>query len=386
MTVKRRLLANFGAGTVCRAINIGIQIASVPVMLSHWGARVYGAWILLSTIPSYFAMSDIGFGNVAGNEMTMLVAGGKREEALDVFQSVGLFITAVSIFMAGLLGLGIWLLPLEKWLKNGVIGAHDARLIVEILCISSLLTLQEGLFQSSFRCVGKYALGTAAKSAVGLSAFAAVMVAVFFGASPLRVAVLTVAMNTLGTFALWWLLRHQIDWIRYGVQHARVATVRRLFWPAVSFMSFPISNILSLQGILMVIGHVFGPVGVVAFSTARTISRSVLQALAVINASFWPEISAAFGTGSIALVRKLHRASCQLSIFLCVGVTMVAAIFGNSVWKTWTLGKFQTDPVLLYILLLQMLIGAFWYSSSVVPAATNRHQGTASYRSSTFYH
>ena len=127
----------------------------------------------------------------------------------------------------------------------------------------------------------------------------------------------------------------------------------------------------------MVIGYVFGPVGVVVFSTARTISRSVLQALQLINASVWPEVSAAFGSGSLILVRKLHRRSCQFSILLCIATTVFAGIFGNQIWEAWTLGKFATDPVLLNILLLQMLIGSLWYTSLVVPIATNNHEGVA---------
>src|SRR4051812_26923185 len=116
-SVRRRLLANFGANSLSRVLNLVIQLVSVPVMLSHWGTRLYGEWILLSTIPSYFAMSDIGFGNVAANDMTILVAGGKQDQALTVFQSVNLLILTISlVFGAAFLG-GIWTLPLNKWLR-----------------------------------------------------------------------------------------------------------------------------------------------------------------------------------------------------------------------------------------------------------------------------
>jgi O-antigen/teichoic acid export membrane protein len=142
-------------------------------------------------------------------------------------------------------------------------------------------------------------------------------------------------------------------------------------------MSFPVGNVLSIQGILIVVGHVFGPLGVVVFSTARTISRSVFQALGLINNSVWPEISAAFGAGSLVLVRKLHRTSCQLAIVVCLGTTMLMAIFGDRVWGIWTLGKVHTDPLLLYILLLQMLLAVFWYTSAVVALAINKHEGIA---------
>jgi O-antigen/teichoic acid export membrane protein len=376
-SIRRRLLANAGATTIGKGLSVLIQIVSVPVLLHHWGTGLYGEWILLSSVPTYFAMSDIGFGNVAANEMTMLVAMGKRDEALDVFQSVSLFITSVSIAMSLLLTTVIWFVPIERWLQIHFLSFRDARLVLLILGVSVLLSLQEGLFQGCFRCVGKYPLGTTAKSIVQLCSFIGLVTAASFDASPLQVALVIVLINVAGTFGLWLLLRSQIEWLRYGIHHSRWSTIRRLVWPAVSFMSFPVSNMLNIQGILLLVGHIFGPVGVVTFSTARTISRSVLQAVQLINTSVWPEISTAFGAGSLKLVQKLHRRSCQISIVLCMSATLIVAVVGDRIWGAWTLGKFHTDPALLDILLVQMLVGSFWFTSSVVPAATNRHQGIA---------
>src|SRR3954454_17866012 len=95
-SVKRRLIAGFGAGTFGRLANVLIQVVGVPIFLLHWGTALYGEWLLLNTIPAYFALSDIGFGSVAGNEMTMLVAAGKKDEALTVFQSVWILTTVMS--------------------------------------------------------------------------------------------------------------------------------------------------------------------------------------------------------------------------------------------------------------------------------------------------
>ena len=42
-----------------------------------------------------------------------------------------------------------------------------------------------------------------------------------------------------------------------------------------------------------------------------------------------------------------------------------------------TAGKVPTDPVLLNIMLLQMVVSAFWFTSSVVPMAINQHERMA---------
>ncbi len=181
----------------------------------------------------------------------------------------------------------------------------------------------------------------------------------------------------VGVFALWILLRREVPWIRFGIRHAQWAVIRRLTGPALSFMSFPLVNALNLQGILVVIGYVMGPIAVVTFNTARTISRSAAQGMNLINNSIWPEMSAAFGMGAMDIARMLHRRACQISLLLCLGITLGVAFLGDWIWRVWTVGKVPTDPVLLNIMLLQMVVSAFWFTSSVVPMATNQHQRMA---------
>ena len=102
-SLKRRLIAGFGANTFSRLSTTLTQIFSVPVFLSHWGVHLYGEWILLNTIPSYLGLSDVGFGSVAGNEMTMLAAAEDFEQALVVFQSVWVLTTVITSLLGVLL-------------------------------------------------------------------------------------------------------------------------------------------------------------------------------------------------------------------------------------------------------------------------------------------
>ena len=376
-SVTRRLIAGFGANAFGRVATTFIQLCSVPVYLSHWGTSLYGEWLLLYSIPSYFLLSDIGFGTVAGNEMTMLVAAGNHQEAKAVFQSAWVLITAISISCMFLVLGSFWFLPFDRWFHLHLLTLRSARYAILLLTGTFLLALQETLFQSAFRCVGKYAYGTVAKSVLMVLSFAVVMMTIICGGQLTAVALALFLSNGLGTVVLWILLRHNIRWLRLGVEHASLGTIYRLASPAVSFMCFPMATALSLQGTLIVIGHVLGPVAVVVFSTARTISRSAYQAMQLVNTAVWPEMSVAFGQKDIRLARKLHRRSCQISVILCLCTICVITIFGNHLWRLWTVGRVATDSVLLNILLLQMFVAAFWFTSAVVPWAINKHQGVA---------
>ncbi len=83
---KRRLFVGFVTTLVGKAAGTLIQLVQVPVLFHYWGRTMFGVWG--SYGDAYVSrFSNTGFGSVAGNEMTMLMARGEQDEALGVFQS-----------------------------------------------------------------------------------------------------------------------------------------------------------------------------------------------------------------------------------------------------------------------------------------------------------
>ena len=375
--VRKRLAQGFGVNIFGRGVNTLIQLVSVPVFLKYWGVDLYGEWVLLNSVPNYFALTDVGFGSTAGNEMTMLVAAGKQEEALDVFQSVQLLTTGTSAVVGGAMLGAVWFLPFSRWLHLSHVSRHDTDVVILLLVFSVLLTLQEGLLQASFRCVAKYVYGTFLKNMVQLAAFVGVSGSVMLGAGVVRATEVYCGVNALGTLILFVELRRHVPWIRFGTQYARWATLKRLTGPSLSFMAFPLGNALNLQGMLILVGHLMGPLAVVIFSTARTVSRVAVQFMQMIGNAMWPEMSLAVGANDFSLARALHRRGCQFSIWASAVIVIGLAAAGPVAWRHWTVGEVKTDSVLLDIMLLQVLFTSLWMTSQVALAATNRHQRLA---------
>src|SRR6267154_6640505 len=168
-STRDRFLRGFGATAMGPLVTILAQIVSVPVFLHSWGPKLYGEWLILSAIPTYIAFSDVGFGNVAANDMTMRVASGDRDGALVTFQSTWLFVSITSLLVVLCFMSGAWMMPLGRWLNLSSTTPEDARLIVTILCAYSLLCLQADLTTAGFRCEGNYALGMLVKNLLRLT-------------------------------------------------------------------------------------------------------------------------------------------------------------------------------------------------------------------------
>jgi O-antigen/teichoic acid export membrane protein len=376
-STKRRLVLGFISNWISKMATTIVQLVQVPVFLHFWSVPLYGEWMIVTAIPSYLNVSNFGFGNVAGNEMTMMTARGDRDGALRVFQSCWWLITLICSACIVLLGLVLYFTPAARLLKLHAIDATDTKWIIFYLGCSVLLGQLEALLQSAYRCVGRYPYGSFVKSIFSLTAFGMMLIPVCLGGGARVTALVFASVNAVLTLVLCVMVRRDIPWIRYGWNYASVSEIRRLAAPAFAFMAFPIGNALNLQGTLMAVGYALGPTAVVIFGTARTVSRVALQLVQMVNNTFWPEMSSAFGTNDIGLTRTLHRRSCQLGLIIAIVIVAAMTTFGPWFLTHWTGGHVPPSRGLLSILLLVVVAYSLWSTSSTLLAAVNKHQKLA---------
>ncbi len=371
---RRRLILGFVSNWVSRLAGSVIQLIQVPVFLHFWPVSLYGDWLLVNAIPSYLSFSNIGFGSVAGNEMTMLMGRKDQDAALRVFQSCWWLIVLLCSVVTAIFATVLYFLPVARWLNLNVMTQSDAKWVIFFLGVAVLFGQLEQLLQSAYTCVGRYPYGSFLKSMMTLLAFVAMLLPVLLGYGVRATAIAFSVANALCTVYLCYTVRRDIPWIRYGWQHARLVEIRRLTAPAVAFMGFPIGNALNLQGTLLAVGHVLGSYDVVVFGTARTVSRIALQMVQMVNTTFWPELSSSFGAGNMALVRALHRRACQMA--LGIAVVLIATMMTVGPWflTHWTQHKVPPSPQLLFLLLLSVFFYSLWSTSSTLLVAINQHK------------
>lgn len=378
-STKRRLMLGFLSNWISKLGSTIVQLVQVPVFLHYWSVPLFGEWMIINSIPAYLSFSNIGFGSVAGNEMSILAAADDQEGALGVFQSCWWLIAILCGFTFLIVAGAIFFIPVSRLLHISAISETDSRWIILYLGAAVLFGQLEQLLQSAYRCVGRYPYGSFLKSVFSLAAFAGMIVAVLLGAQARTTALVYAAGNIAGTLLMCFLVRRDIPWIRYGWAHADFNTIRRLSGPALAFMGFPIGNALNLQGTLMAVGYALGPTDVVIFSTARTVSRVALQLVQMVNTTFWPELSLAYGAKNEQLLRTLHRRACQMALIIAFGVVFCMMSFGPWFLTHWTGGHVPPSRSLLSILLLVVILYSLWSTSSTLVAAINQHQKLAAY-------
>src|SRR5260370_9101256 len=94
----------------------------------------------------------------------------------------------------------------------------------------------------------------------------------------------------------------------------------------------------------------------------------------MVNTTFEPEMSIAYGAGNYPLTRTLLRRACQLALLVAVVIVLIMMTFGPWFLTHWTSGHVTPSRTLLSILLLLLLFYSLWSSTATLMSSTNHPQ------------
>lgn len=373
MALKKRILGSLGANLVNQALNFFIQIASVPIFLKSWGIETYGEWLLLSTIPAYLLLSDLGFCNIASNEMTIYVAENKKEKAIEVLQTTCVFLVFIAAVMLAIV-LVIDQLFLDRLSFFKTININEIRIIIYGFLTIVVIGLQYGLISAGYRCDGNNNIPIWINNAFRILEFIVLVILLKNDYGPVSVVISLVTIRLINYIFSTYILFIYSPWINFGIKYFKFARIKEMLIPSISYMSIPIGSIMKNQGLIMIVGIYLPTPLIVMFSTTRTLTNSCTQLMGIINYSLWPEYSIAYGKKNIALLSRLHTLSCSATFWISFCGVAFLSIFGVQIIKIWTLNQVNVDKFFFIIMLVIVLINSLWYSSSALLGATNNYQ------------
>ncbi|MGE0001229.1 MAG: glycosyltransferase [Fimbriimonadaceae bacterium] len=348
-------------------------VVSVPIFLNAWGSHLYGEWLLLSLIPVYLAISDLGFSTAAGVQMTVLVAQGDRPGALRLLQCTWTLITLISAAVCFLLVGLLHLFPITTLLDLTMLGRSEANGIAVLLILLVCASQQGGIIEAIYRCDGHYATGTLFLNLARFVEFVGGLGVVLAGGDPWHYAATLVVLRLAGYVVMWADLRKRVPWARPAWVMDRLSEAKPLLLPAVGFVATPLAYALSIQGILLAVGHVYSPTMVTVVSLHRTLARMVWQLAFMVSQTASVELSRALGPGDTERARRIYRLSWQAVLWSTSIASGLLLVFARQIFDTWVRSKVEFHPLLLAIFLLASVIGGLWGVSLVVPVSLNRH-------------
>jgi O-antigen/teichoic acid export membrane protein len=375
-----RLIRGSLAQIYNQAVTIGIQLLSVPVLLHYWGVQQYGAWLVLSAIPTYLTLADLGFAQIAGNEMSVKVGAGNRSSALEVFQSMTLLVALVAPLAVAGSALIILVVPLSDIFKLSDISHETVQAVLFIFSLQFALSLFFGVIGAGLRANGQVAKMVSLTATSRLFEQITVLLVAAAGAGliPASSSMLCVRVGFTCIAAVG-LLRNA-RWLSLGTEHAQWQIVKRLFFPSVAYTSYTLGNLVNIQGITLIVGAIFGPGVVASFSVMRTLTRLGPTASNIISYSLEPEYSSIYGSGGLKKYRTSVRYHAYATAALCTAYLAGMWLFAHRIIHIWTSDRVSPMEPLLTLLAIACACEMVWSSWQVPLVSINRHKiATISY-------
>lgn len=351
-----------------------IQLAGLPLFLAFWGTELYGEWLILTTIPVYLMLSDVGFSAVAQNEMAIQASSGDTDKALKVFHAAFLFIGAIFIVVSLLIVTALWYLPFENWLNLSRLQHFAAWSVLVWFMVKLAASQFTALLVGVFRSAGHYPRAILLNNIVMAGQFLITAAALYLGMAPVGVAALEAAGTILAMVGFWIAAKRLAPWLGFSGMAGAVSEIRRLIRPSFAFFGYSLSFALTLQGSTTMIGVLLGPEAIVVFNTIRTLTRVPQQAVEMICNSVWAEFSLAHGAGDTAMMRRLHRQAIGLNVWSVAFICLLLVLFGKPVYEVWTRGEVAWHATLFAGMLLVVVVNMFHFASAISLVAVNRHE------------
>lgn len=368
----RTIYLGMSANFFGQAVTVAIQLLSLPMFLHFWTTSRYGEWLLLSAVPAYFSMADIGIVAVGMNKMTMLAAESNWDHAERTFQSI-LLLTTIAIFVvATTTFVAIWLCDV-----GGVGEKPEWRAVLSMLILASLANIFSGLFDAVFRSSGQYALGVYALNIARLVEWLGSLAGLICGGSLATVAAGLLLGRLLANFALWFFVIVRFPQYRWGFAKASKQELSTMLLPAASFMALPLGNAISIQGTSLLVGSFFGPVALAVFNSYRTMSRVAVQLVTMLSRVLWPEISKLYGRRAVSGIRSLYRWGTLATATASAATAISIYVLSPAILTWWTHGRIAQNGGLAIAFLLVTSLTGFWQVGMVVLMAVNKHQQLA---------
>lgn len=370
--IASRLARNTVASVYGQFINIGLQLAAVPVLVSQWGLHDYGAWVLMFTIPQLLAMSDLGFASSGGNFITSVAAQGDKDGAARLFATLRSFTLLVGCMIVGLAVAIIELGFPQLFEFSGFISGQESALLVCILAFLGLLMQTNVVTLAGFKASDASALGNAIFQTFILLEGAVALGVAASGGGPLAVGFAYLAVRAAGSFVLLAIFRSHAPWLVAGGLGIDPVALRNFAWPALASFTLPAANAMAIQGSVMVIAAVSGNAAVPAFTTVRTLSRAALQFTLAFNVASMPRFTVASATDDTRRMDHLVLLNLMMIAALLLPAMLVLFAIGRPFIGLWTNGNIIPSYLLLGILVIAMVFNGLWMAISNLMLAMNK--------------
>ncbi len=364
------LIGNLGSNGFAQAVQIVLQLLTVPLYSRFLGIERYGVWLLLTTVPAYLAFSDFGLTTASAADMTARLARGDFAGAAQTYRAMRRRLMIAGLGVGAVVG-GVAALPGTLDFAAEACGGRPGVALGAIVLYGLGVLHCTGTF-AAFRAAGGYAGAVYRIQIIILAEALAALAVAGAGGGLVSMAFAFAGVRTVGAVWLWRELR----------RHHRVfvappaGTVDRgpgaLTGPALAALALSLAAMMTLQGAVGMVGAFAGAIAVPAFAATRTMTRLPLQIALMANLASLPAYAASKARGDDERAANHIVLTLAALLFVLVPGAIVLAVAGPALLAMWTGGRIHASNALLGWAIVAMLANGCWVGLSNFLLSLNR--------------
>jgi O-antigen/teichoic acid export membrane protein len=374
--MRKRLVRGIGANFLGQLIYAASRILLAPLFLMAWGASLYGEWLVLSSMSAYlFAFTDLGGQLYIVNRLTQAYA------RKDVPLFCRLLHTGLAMFLVipsavfGLFLAAITLFPPASLLKITITSQPVVFWVLALLAFQFVFGLPQGILLGVYRAVGLLPRGVMLGNLMQLLAIIFVASGLWLKVGMIAIAVLQILpFLIIALIALWDLNRRFPQFHLLSLKEAEFSFGLTFIKPSMHFLMIQVSQAFTIQGMVLIVGMILGPVQVVVFSTIRTLVNLIRSFFEQVSHAAWPEMTRLDSQQNPEKFLALFRGILRSTLMATVVFAMVFHFYGSTIYSVWLHKKVAYNQFIMDLLLVYMAQFIFWLTCSHPLLATNQHQ------------
>lgn len=347
-----------------------IQLLTIPIVTAAWGAEGYGVWVMLMTVPTYIALADLGFGSAAGVVLTQCSSRGEFARANAVLNSTISFVMGmISIVAVAMFVFALWYF----YYGAGFDAFSSVELAIAIASVTcySLVLAQMNIVTVVYRATHKFAFAMVFSGTWILIEGLALVILTALGKGLIAVVLSYLFIRLMAYIIFIAILKRKEPWVSIDIRLADYSIIRELANPSVAALGLTFATAISLQGMVLALGVVAGPVAVALFVATRTLSRVPLQLAGLILRPSIPELTRAITEKNYMLVKRLNRLNVLVALGVSIPFSLVVTFWGPAFLRILSDGVIDSTNVLFFFLCVAAVASAVWNGVSAPLIAMN---------------
>ena len=375
--VKGRMLRGTLANLYDKGAVMLVQLLTIPVLTQYWGVDGYGLWLLLMTLPTYIALSDMGVATAAGVMLTTSISKGNYVKALSILQStVAIVMGTVVMACLGVVCYLAWYWYNGKQIAN---FSSEQVVIAALLLVGySLIFTQMNIITVVWRATHKYAFAMAyAGTFILIEGLALVSIVINKGGI-VEAACAFFLIRLIGYLVFLILLKKRENWVSISFSNVDKSQIKELFSPSIAALALVLALAISLQGTILLVGIMVGATAVGIYGATRTLVRAPLQLSGLVIRPSIPELTRAYAEKNFSIINKLNKLNLKVTLYTLLPIGVIFLFFGEKIVFHLSNGKIIPSFKLIFFLFIGVIFHGVWNSLAVGLIALNK-QGKFAY-------